>query len=168
MLKMFAIIGKNGRLGLRKTIPFQYPGTDKIKEYYDNYTIGAGNNAVIMGSKTERQFPTLPKRDTLILSRTQNKKNTFKSLNEINGYNELWILGGAEIFNSFIHHHDLKQIFVTEIDKDFMSNCFFPEIPLSFKLASEARHKNDFFTYRHKIYMRKDDNYFIPSTFKKS
>ena len=166
---MIAIVGKNSGIGLKKTVPFSLLGPGKIKEYYDKYTIGGGNNAIIMGRKTELQFPTLPKRDTLILSRTQNKnkKHTFKSLNEIKNYgkkyNELWILGGEEIFNYCIHDHDLKMILVTEIGKDVMSNCFFPEIPLSFKLASNCRHKNEFFTYRHKIYMKKDDNYFIPS-----
>ena len=43
---------------------------DKIKDYFDKYTIGRGNNSIIIGKNTEQQLPTLPKRQPFILSKT--------------------------------------------------------------------------------------------------
>ena len=156
---MIAVVYRNGGMGMKKTIPFQYNGMDKIKDYFDKYTIGRGNNSIIIGKNTEQQLAILPKRQTLILS-----NKTFKTLAEAKKkgetYDEMWIVGGEKTFNSCIYDGDLKAIHMVEIDKDIMSNCFFPEIPLSFKLDSESRHTNNYFTYKQKIYMRKDDKYF--------
>ncbi|ANS04175.1 dihydrofolate reductase [uncultured Mediterranean phage] len=161
---MIAVVYRNGGMGMKKTIPFQYNGMDKIKDYFDKYTIGRGNNSIIIGKNTEQQLPTLPKRQPLILSKTLNNKNTFETLAEAKKkgetYDELWIVGGEKTFNSCIYDQALKHILITEIDKDIMSNCFFPEIPLCFKLAAESRHTNNYFTYKQKIYMRNDDKYF--------
>ena len=49
---MIAIVYRNGGMGMKKTIPFQYNGMDKIKDYYDEYTIGIGNNSIIIGKNT--------------------------------------------------------------------------------------------------------------------
>ena len=161
---MIAVVYRNGGMGMKKTIPFQYNGMDKIKDYFDKYTIGRGNNSIIIGKNTEQQLPTLPKRQPLILSKTLNNKNTFETLAEAKKkgetYDEMWIVGGEKTFNSCIYDGDLKAIHMVEIDKDIMSNCFFPEIPLSFKLDTESRHTNNYFTYKQKIYMRNDDKYF--------
>ena len=153
---MFAVVYRNGGMGMRKTIPFQCNGMDQIKDYFDKYTIGRGNNSIIIGKNTEQQLPILPKRQTLILG-----NKTFKTLAEAKKkgetYDEMWIVGGEKTFNSCIYDQALKHILITEIDKDIMSNCFFPEIPLSFKLAAESRHTNNYFAYKQKIYMRNDD-----------
>ena len=156
---MIAVVYRNGGMGMKKTIPFQYNGMDKIKDYFDKYTIGRGNNSIIIGKNTEQQFAIFPKRQTLILG-----NKTFKTLAEAKKkgetYDEMWIVGGEKTFNSCIYDGDLKAIHMVEIDKDIMSNCFFPEIPLSFKLDSESRHTNNYFTYKQQIYMRNDDKYF--------
>ena len=156
---MIAVVYRNGGMGMKKTIPFQYNGMDKIKDYFDKYTIGRGNNSIIIGKNTEQQLSIFPKRQTLILG-----NKTFKTLAEAKKkgetYDEMWIVGGEKTFNSCIYDGDLKAIHMVEIDKDIMSNCFFPEIPLSFKLESESRHTNNYFTYKQKIYMRNDDKYF--------
>ena len=153
---MIAVVYRNGGMGMKKTIPFQYNGMDKIKDYFDKYTIGRGNNSIIIGKNTEQQLAIFPKRQTLILG-----NKTFKTLAEAKKkgetYDEMWIVGGEKTFNSCIYDGDLKAIHMVEIDKDIMSNCFFPEIPLSFKLDSESRHTNNYFTYKQKIYMRNDD-----------
>lgn len=163
MLKMFAVVYRNGGIGMKKSTPFQYKGMNEIKDYFDKYTIGRGNNAIIMGKNTERQFPILPKRQTLVLSnKTSGKvlsdKKIFKNLSEAKKkgetYDEMWIIGGEKTFNSCIYDCNLKTIHIVEINKDIMSDCFFPEIPISFKLSSDAICKNENFTYRKKIYMK--------------
>ncbi len=159
MLKMFAVVYRNGGIGMKKTTPFQYKGMNEIKDYFDKYTIGRGNNAIIMGKKTERQLPILPKRETLILSnKTLPKENIFKNLSEAKKrgetYDEMWIIGGEKTFNSCIYDCNLKAIHIVEINKDIMSDCFFPEIPISFRLTSDSICKNENFTYRKKIYMK--------------
>ena len=130
MLKMFAVIYRNNSLGLKKTFPCNYKGMEQIKKHFDKLTIGNGNNAIIMGHKTERQLPILPKRESIILGKK------FKDFNEIDKkkYEDLWIIGGEKTFNSLIYHHDLKQIHTIEIDQDILSDSYFPEIPLNFKL----------------------------------
>jgi len=129
-------IGKNG------TIPWHF--SDDLKRF-SKLTNGSGNNAIIMGRKTWESLPNhpspLPNRDNLILSNSLNlyenspKKSLIKSFNNINDitsfcedqqYDCVWVIGGAQIYELFLNHKLIDEIYVTSLQKNYNCDVYFP------------------------------------------
>ena len=145
MMNIIVACCKNNGIGFRGKLPWHF---SKDLKYFKNMTIGEGNNAVIMGRKTWLKTPALPKRDTLVLT-TQNLEmygrqkrfndiESLKSFCEAKKYDNIWIAGGREIYKQFMHDPMVESVYSTYIDKDYLSDCFFPALPVSFTLASET------------------------------
>jgi dihydrofolate reductase len=120
---------------------------------FKKLTIGNGNNAIIMGRKT---FESLNKvkglinRDNLILSKSlkideyngKNNVKSFASLEQLSeyvktkNYSELWVIGGAEIYELFLNNYkkqensifNINEIIITYIDNDYDCDCYFPDL----------------------------------------
>ena len=129
-------IGKDNKL------PWYFP--EDLK-YFSELTKGNGNNAIIMGKNTWNSLPKkpLPKRDNLILSTTldisentakNNLVKTFKNIDNIEkhclntNYDDIWIIGGSEIYNLFIKSDKIKYIYATIINKKYDCDTFFPNL----------------------------------------
>lgn len=129
-------IGKNGALPWR------------IKEdlaHFSKMTKGQGNNAVIMGRKTWESLngKLLVGRDNLILSSTiikddcvnGNSIKTFDTLSSIDSYidqrsyDEVWVIGGGEIYKKYLQSDKVDTCFITVIKKEYDCDTYFP--PLS-------------------------------------
>jgi len=119
---------------------------------FKRLTLGNKNNAVIMGRKTYESLNKvdgLANRDNLILSKSLqidkiNNKNivkTFESLQNLEtfvmskNYDEVWIIGGEEIYKLFLTNHSVKntiftinEIIITYIEKEFICTSFFPNL----------------------------------------
>ena len=132
---------KNG-IGKNNTIPWYLP--EDLK-YFSKLTKGNGNNAIIMGKNTWLSLPKKPlkQRDNLILSKTLEinenspKNNLVKTFNDLNSvmefckeqnYEEIWVIGGSEIYNLFLNKLKIERIYATSIDKDYECDTFFPSI----------------------------------------
>ena len=132
---------KNG-IGKNNSIPWYLP--EDLK-YFSKLTKGNGNNAIIMGKNTWLSLPKKPLkgRDNLILSRSLEinenlPKNdlikTFKEINDLiefcclQNYDEVWVIGGSEIYNLFLNKLRIERIYATLIDKDYECDTFFPLI----------------------------------------
>ena len=120
--------------------------------YFSKITKGDGNNAVVMGNNTWQSLPIItgkPKgllrRDNFVLSRTDKFDmllnhdrliKTFNSTNEIdayldqphNIYEEVWVIGGAQIYKQFLEQGKIDKCYVTYIDAEFECDAFFPEL----------------------------------------
>jgi len=103
------------------------------------------NNIVVMGRKTfESIGKPLPNRINIVLSRNVISHPGVISMNSIqdvlNFYkeranNELFIIGGAEIYRQFYPYID--RMYITRIHKAFMGDTSFPRFDLkSWKLIS--------------------------------
>ena len=136
-------IGKDNRM------PWYFP--EDLKRF-SKLTRGEGKNAIIMGKNTWKSIPKkpLPKRDNLILSTTLNidqgnPQNTYvKTFTNIamldkfceeQQYETVWIIGGSKIYEQFLMHDKLKQIYVTLINEKYDCDVKFPDIS-SWKLQS--------------------------------
>ena len=146
----------NKGIGLNNTLPW------KCKEdllYFKNLTIGQGNNAIIMGKNTYKSIGILPKRHNFILSSTLNfsyvKNNylvkTFISIDELlkfinntNNYDNLWIIGGSQIYKSFLNKHLIDLFYITYIDKHFECDTFMCQLPNYYLKLSEKISPNKF------------------------
>jgi len=150
IVNIIAAYCKNGGLGKNNTLLWNIK-SDMAK--FKKLTIGNGNNAIIMGRKT---FESLNKvkglinRDNLILSKSleideYNGKNSVKSFTTLEqlgdyvktkNYSELWIIGGAEIYELFLNNYkkqensifNINEIIITYIDTDYDCDCYFPDL----------------------------------------
>tara|TARA_Y100000590_G_scaffold452556_1_gene595926 strand:+ start:307 stop:906 length:600 start_codon:yes stop_codon:yes gene_type:complete len=164
---------KNRGIGLNNKLPWKLK---KEMNIFTKLTKGDETNAVIMGKNTWLSLPkALPKRANFVISKSvceRRKKNRgkipivyydnyiFKESYEdlyknglINQYKNKWIIGGAQIYNSLIHHENTQAIYYTEIDEEYKCDTFFPEIPAHYDKIYETKDIYDNDTkFRIKLY----------------
>lgn len=123
---IFTGIGKNNKL------PWPHI-KDDMKRFTD-VTVGNGNNAVVMGRKTYESLPErhrpLKKRDNYIISRSltpsEHVFNNFEQVKQLKDkYDEVWIIGGEEIYIQAVKELVIHKIFITFILQDFKCDRIF-------------------------------------------
>jgi|TARA_R110002072_G_scaffold3697_4_gene25922 dihydrofolate reductase len=129
-------------IGINNRLPWHMP--DDLKQF-SKLTRGNGKNAVIMGKNTWNSLPIkmLAGRDNLILSSElvieentpfNNYIKTFNTLQKLinfcekNNYEEVWIIGGSQIYNLFLDNKRVDKIYATIINRQYKCDTFFPEI----------------------------------------
>ncbi len=150
MISLIAAIGKNNELGKNNALVWSMP-TDL--KYFREKTSG---HPVIMGRKTyEAIGHPMPKRRNIIITRDVDYKkegievvhSLEESLNlvrnEIANSEEVFIIGGEEIFKQSMNIAD--RLYITHIDAiDKDADTFFPEIiPIVWNEISHEEHKKD-------------------------
>jgi dihydrofolate reductase len=132
------VIGKDNKL-------LWYLPTD-LKHFKDITT----GHTVIMGRKTyESVGKPLPKRRNIIITRQDITIAGCDVVNSIEdalkltaGEDEVFIVGGAEIYKQAMHLTD--RIYLTIVHKEFEGDSFFPEINLNeWKEVSREDHQPD-------------------------
>lgn len=146
---LIAAVCKNKGIGINGNLPWH------IKEdlnYFSKLTIGDGKNAVIMGRNTYHSLPKclLKKRDNFIISSTLfidevtscgELIKTFDSIIElinylqtlssfIKKYDDIWIIGGASIYDQFIEMGLIDKCYITYIDKEYICDTFFNSLDI--------------------------------------
>ena len=134
---------RNNGIGMKGAIPWHIP-TDL--RYFSKLTRGDGTNAIVMGSNTWTSLDRngLPGRDNFVLSKSNRFDmlfagdrliKSFKSLDEFifflelqSIYKEVWIIGGQQVYDTFLAADKVDQCYVTYIDKEFPCDTFFPSL----------------------------------------
>ena len=137
-------------IGYKGQLPWNL---SKDMHRFKQLTIGEGNNAIIMGRTTWESISKrpLPARENLILSKVLQGGHFFSSIVEIKNYcreknyDDVWIIGGAKVYEQFINDDDVKNIYITKINKKFECDTYFPSLPPRFKLnnISDIYEQND-------------------------
>jgi dihydrofolate reductase/thymidylate synthase len=143
-------IGKNGLL------PWHLPSDLKyFKKITTQATSPAKTNAVIMGRKTWESIPPafrpLSGRLNIVISRQAQlivPEGVFhaKSLEEAlsflqskkNNVGEIFVIGGAQIFQQALEHPSCQKIYLTCIEKEFSCDTFFPDVLHQFTEISRS------------------------------
>ena len=157
-MNIIVAVCRNQGIGFKNTLPW------KLKQelkYFKFLTKGNGNNAVVMGKNTCFSLPkALPKRENFVLSTTMKQTNEdfniIKNIDsiKIKNYNDVWIIGGAQIYESMINNNLLKTIYYTEIDADFECDTFFPKIPSCFKeIFKSKNYEENEIKYNMKVFI---------------
>ena len=134
---------KNRGIGKNGTIPWKL--SEDLK-FFKNKTIGSENNAVIMGRKTYDSLNgKLPKRDNYIISSTKNNINkegvfvydnianaTYDAITNKKLYDSVWIIGGEHIYNWYIKHNLVRDVYITNVKQDVDCDVYFPKLPKHF------------------------------------
>tara|TARA_B100000787_G_scaffold161547_5_gene141502 strand:+ start:27539 stop:28087 length:549 start_codon:yes stop_codon:yes gene_type:complete len=148
-INIIVAICKNNGIGINNSIPWYY--TSDLKKF-KNLTTGNKKNAIIMGKNTYQSInKNLLNRDNLILSKTliiDEKINdyTLKSFTNLDSllnftktktYEDIWIIGGNQIYELFLKKNIVDKIYLTYINKSYDCDIFFPKINLNnFKLIN--------------------------------
>lgn len=154
----FSIIGGvDDKLGIGKNndLPWRLGGDLR---YFAKITIGAGNNAVLMGRNTwislPEKFRPLPGRLNAVLS-PENDLDlppgvlwfpsfdaAFEDLGKRN-LDEIFVIGGAGPFAEGLKRPECNKLYLTRVSGDFGCDRFFSPLPERFKLVSESSEQEE-------------------------
>lgn len=142
----------DGGIGYKGKLPWPHCKADMAQ--FAKRTTGAGNNAVIMGRTTWDSIPARPlrRRANLILSSQPGHSTSgeywFSSIPDLFAhlesvkYDEVWIIGGASIYEQFLAMHangeiNIDEMCVTTMEGDFKCDTFFPSSSASSSASSQ-------------------------------
>lgn len=157
-----AAISNNKGIGLNNKLPWHLKSDLK---HFKNLTIGNGNNSIIMGKNTWNSTNFLKNRHNYILSTTleidEIKDNyeikSFKDLTSLinylknKNYTINWIIGGSQIYQTFLNNNMIDYVYLTLIDKYFECDAFFPNMPKYF-IKKEMKISNELYNGENHIY----------------
>lgn len=134
---------KNKGIGINNKLPWNL---SKDLKFFRFLTQSYGENAIVMGKNTCLSLPrALPKRVNYVLSSSlKNDNNGFNIIEDISllkkkHYDNIWLIGGAKVYESLINNNMINSIYYTDIDAEYDCDTFFPEIPSNFKNAFESK-----------------------------
>ena len=164
MLSIIVAKSINNAIGKGNKLLWKIP--DDMKRFKEITT----GHTVIMGRKTfESIGKVLPNRLNIILTRDPNYKiddsnvkilGGVSDLEEyINDENENFVIGGAQIYSILMPK--CQKLYVTQVDKDFVGDTYFPVIRENEWEVTEKtegpKDENDF-KYEYITYKRKGNN----------
>ncbi len=156
MIYILAAVANNGVIGVKNDLPWHIP--DDLKRF----KLLTTSKTVLMGSNTyeaiiKRLGHPLPNRKNVVVSTDPNYKVAegvilYNSLDEAikkHKNEELWIIGGASVYNQTMQKAD--KLYITHIDGDYEGDVHFPKISTKdWTLESEEIHPG----YRFALYRK--------------
>lgn len=128
MISLLLAMDKNQLIGKDNDLPWRLPAD---LAYFKRVTMG---HPIIMGRKTYDSIGRpLPGRENIIITRDTTYKaegcKVIHSIDEIVKMSEetdqeLFVIGGAEIFKEILPHSD--RLYITEIEEEFEGDTYFP------------------------------------------
>lgn len=159
-LSIIAAMASNRAIGIRNTLPWRLP--DDLQRF-KALTMG---HHIVMGRKTYDSIgKPLPGRDTVIVTRNIDYAvpgciavNSIEAaLTVSHGDSEVFFVGGADLYRQALPI--AHRIYLTEIQRVFDGDAFFPEFDLSmWKESTREIHQangNQDFEYHFVVYDRK-------------
>lgn len=155
---MIAAVSKNWGIANNNKIPWHIPLDLKHFKSTTTETLGKyDQNVVIMGRATWESLPKkyrpLKNRINIVISskNIDDADYCFKSLdkslnflNELNGIEEVFIVGGQRMYEEGINHPNCENLYITHIDKEIECDRFFPKIDDNkYKLYNETKNYNE-------------------------
>lgn len=148
MIALVVAFSKNRVIGKNNDLPWYLPADLK---HFKDITTG---KTVVMGRKTfdsifDRLGKPLPNRRNIVLTRDKSLKingadvyTSFETLLKEAEKEDLYIIGGAELFKMALPKADI--IYATEVEADIDGDVSFPELKASEWLSSSKEiHKAD-------------------------
>ena len=157
-MKIIVAACKNLGIGYKNNLPWHLKA-DLVK--FKNLTIGNGNNAIIMGSNTWKSLPIqpLPNRFNCVLSNSLNVDNpNTKVFNNVETlidftnekkFDDVWVIGGQQIYNLFLEKNLVNTIYMTKIYENYVCDTYF-KYPNTFNITNSSNmmsSKNIIFNY---------------------
>jgi len=150
-----AIVAADDAMGIGRggDLPWHLPGD---LAYFKRMTLGEGRNAVIMGRKTWESIPSkwrpLKGRANIVLSRdpefdvgpgAQGAATFEEALSLAQHCEEIWVVGGAKIYELAFAHTACEAIYLTRIEGDFDCDVHCPNLDQRFVQESRSPRQVD-------------------------
>ncbi|MBM7836065.1 dihydrofolate reductase [Clostridium sardiniense] len=135
MLSIIVATAQNNAIGKDNSLLWHI--SEDLKRFKE---ITSGHK-ILMGRKTFESLPgILPNRPHIVLTRDMNfsvdsdKVTVIHNLDEVisnykNSDEEIFIIGGGEIYNLLMPYAD--KLYLTKVKKDFNADTFFPQIDMN-------------------------------------
>lgn len=174
------VVAADAKLGIGKsgTLPWKLPGDMAyFKRVTTDVCDSSKRNAVIMGRKTWASIPPkfrpLPNRLNIVISRQAAEALTLPegvehagSLDEAlakasayAGIENVFVIGGGEIFASALRHPACRLLYLTDIHADFECDTFLPQFQQDFVPApgtEKASERENGIEYEFKVFARRN------------
>lgn len=162
MISFIVAVDKKNGIGKDNQLPWRLP--EDLKYFKRNTEF----KTIILGRKTMQSLPgILPKRKHIMLSKKhypnegmvfnfQNIDDVLTHIKEFHKDQEVFVIGGSEIFNQFMKHAD--KLYITYIDEEFECDTFFNWDEKDWELYSEEKGLKDEdnpYDYYFRIYNKK-------------
>ncbi|MGP7815969.1 dihydrofolate reductase [Niallia sp. 01092] len=143
MISLIVAMDQNNVIGYKNELPWHLP--EDLK-YFKKVTTG---HPIVMGRKTRDSIGrNLPNRENVILTKNEQFKcedctilhsmEELKAWSETKNEEEIFIIGGAEIFKETLNIAD--RLYITKIDEAYQGDTYFPDLDWSnWKIISEEK-----------------------------
>lgn len=161
-LSLVAAVANNNVIGRENRLIWHLPADLK---HFKNLTMGS---TLIMGRKTFESIGSpLKGRNTIVITRKENydakgcktAHSLEEAINMAKAEKEVFIAGGAEIYQQSIGHKLSRRIYLTRIYASFEGDAFFPDMdPAQWELIERIDHEPDeknHYSYSFLTYKRK-------------
>ncbi|GGJ85300.1 dihydrofolate reductase [Lentibacillus kapialis] len=161
MISLLAAMDRNHVIGYQNNLPWHLPNDLK---FFKQKTTG---HTIIMGRKTFDSIgKALPNRRNVIISRKKHSKfpdgvevihdvSTIIEWNLRNPENELFVIGGEEIFKQVLPHAD--RLYITLVDDVFQGDTYFPNFSeANWRLTSREKGGRDSKNYFDHYFLQYD------------
>lgn len=152
MISLLAAMDHNRTIGAQNDLPWRLPNDLK---FFKEKTTG---NTIIMGRKTFDSIgKVLSNRENVVITQQQtdfpdgvhiiDNLNQIREWNRANPDKELFVIGGATIFEQILPYAD--RLYITLIDETFEGDTYFPEFSeeewnITSKEKGEKNEKNPY------------------------
>jgi len=159
MIRLIAAVDQKLGIGKKGGIPWSIPEDEK---FFTDMTKSHGGN-VLTGGVTFREtyHGPLKDRQNFILTHDATPIEGVTLVHDLAAFldeyknKDLWVAGGAGVFEEVIKLGKADELYLTHIDADFGCDRFFPEFKDKFKQIElgEVREQNGF-SYRYAKYAK--------------
>lgn len=149
MIRLIAAVDRNLGIGKNGGQPWKIPDDES---YFADCTKSHGG-CILTGSVTFKTFKQpLPDRTNYVLTSHEEPLQGAELVHDLATFLEsfsdkdLWVIGGANVFQEVMDLDKADELYLTHIDADFDCDRFFPEFKDKFKLleSSEVQEQNGF------------------------
>ncbi len=160
MIRLIAAIDRKRGIAKHGYMPWNIP---EDEAYFSEQTKTHGGK-VLTGGKTFRdtyKSRPLVDRTNYLLTRNKQPIKGVQLVHDLTAWlasmdnQDIWIAGGADVFQQIIDAGKADELYITHIDADFGCDQFFPDYQSKFRLVKQSdTHSQNGFNFTYDIYAR--------------
>ncbi|HVA10546.1 MAG TPA: dihydrofolate reductase [Candidatus Dormibacteraeota bacterium] len=160
MIRLIAAMDLKRGLAKHGYMPWNIP---EDEAYFTDQTKTYGGK-VLTGGKTFRdtyKHGPLAGRTNYVLTRNTQLIEGVQLVHDLSawlpamGETDIWVAGGADVYEQVIDANKADELYITHIDADFGCDKFFPEYQTKFRLKNQSKpHFQNGFNFTYAVYTR--------------
>jgi dihydrofolate reductase len=160
MIRLIAAIDLKRGIAKHGYMPWSIP---EDEAYFSEQTKTYGGNVLTGGVTFRDSYKGKPLKDrtNYVLSRNVQPIEGVQVVNDLMawlatmGNKDIWVAGGANVFQQIIDAGKADELYITHIDADFGCDQFFPDYQAKFRLVKQSdTHSQNGFNFTYAIYAR--------------